>query len=1137
MIKHIYHLADIHITNNESRHKEYEEVFKNLYAILSKDPEPKLIAICGDLFHEKNSHQNKQNILAKDFINKLSSYGEIVIIDGNHDYIPHNDNSSSSINSLLHHLTVVNPIHYLTENKIYKIHNINFGVTTMNSTQVTPIINKSPNELYVALYHGSLYKSITDLGWVNDDEASFKVSDFKGWDITMLGDIHKFSFINKEKTIAYSSSLIQQNFGESINAHGLIKWNVGTKKGEFIQVPNNWVYKVHAIEDINNYTIPDIEGMKTRLKLIYKNQKREDIDKYKKEINKRYQIVNLRQEELYDEKNTIVKDGKIINKSILEVYNEYTQEHKLKEDIDITTKISEQIEKFNIDSSHKIKNLKLKSLEFDNLFTYGSNNKINFESLDGLNIITGVNGLGKSSIIDVILFTIFNNFSRGKGKDAMNIRHEKAKSKLTLELNGENYEITRRIHKKKTEVEILKNGKTITSDMKTDTDTLIIQIFGTYQDMIMSSIILQVGQNFIDMGEVEKKTTLINILGLDIYEKIFAECVREKREMTSTKITELNKQITEIDYKEQIYEKKEEVDELEDILSSLEIEKNSLLEEYYSINKNIDNEIMSIDKQMLNKKIITLENTIKEYELNICNNRFYKLIIEDLNKKKEHLLGENELYGKEINDFYKQIIKINKIEINSKTMLNLNKEKEELEEKLTELKQKILDIEMEYNITNIELNKEIKKLEDEITEYNRVFNKRTNDVKILQLLEDKNKFLLKHNFDDGCESCQSNKQIHNVIGYINEIVNIKKEINKFNNKTDVSYNKQVIGKIREINDYNNTIKLLESKIELVNKKIQIEEKNIQQHKTNEQIEIKNNNLLKSIDCKENEIKKNKKEYSDITTYINLSKINEDTKKLLLNNNNLLDKIELYDEELERIREINDEKKELNARNDTYKKKLYGKQIELNNLIVEEKRQEKLKLELETQFKKMNIVEKTINFFKDGFREYILKNKAMVLEKRINNTLLNLANYEIKIDTSDNNISFFKIVKSKKTVIIKNIKSKINIIEEGKGEEDDIKLLNVRELCGFERVSFNIALRVALNSMNVVNKNNFIIIDESFSYADEHNINNITYLFEIIKKEYDLCLIISHLNEIKNLNEKKINIFKDEKTSDSKIFIE
>lgn len=105
------------------------------------------------------------------------------------------------------------------------------------------------------------------------------------------------------------------------------------------------------------------------------------------------------------------------------------------------------------------------------------------------------------------------------------------------------------------------------------------------------------------------------------------------------------------------------------------------------------------------------------------------------------------------------------------------------------------------------------------------------------------------------------------------------------------------------------------------------------------------------------------------------------------------------------------------------------------------------------------------------------------------------------------------------------------------EESDIKLLNVRELCGFERVSFNIALRVALNSMNVINKNNFLIIDESFTYADQNNIHNITYLFDIIKKEYELCLIISHLTEIKNLNERKIEITKDVKTTDSKIYIE
>ena len=39
----------------------------------------------------------------------------------------------------------------------------------------------------------------------------------------MLGDIHKYQYLNKEKTIAYSGSLVQQNFGESINLHGMFK--------------------------------------------------------------------------------------------------------------------------------------------------------------------------------------------------------------------------------------------------------------------------------------------------------------------------------------------------------------------------------------------------------------------------------------------------------------------------------------------------------------------------------------------------------------------------------------------------------------------------------------------------------------------------------------------------------------------------------------------------------------------------------------------------------------------------------------------------------------------------------------------------------------------------------------------------
>jgi DNA repair exonuclease SbcCD ATPase subunit len=95
-------------------------------------------------------------------------------------------------------------------------------------------------------------------------------------------------------------------------------------------------------------------------------------------------------------------------------------------------------------------------LEFENLLTYGSNNKINFDKLVGINILGGINGLGKSSLIDIILFTIYNECSKGEGKEILNIRYEKGYSILRLELNGEKYTIYRGINKGKTSVCLLK---------------------------------------------------------------------------------------------------------------------------------------------------------------------------------------------------------------------------------------------------------------------------------------------------------------------------------------------------------------------------------------------------------------------------------------------------------------------------------------------------------------------------------------------------------------------------------------------------------------------------------------------------------------------------------------------------------
>ena len=48
---------------------------------------------------------------------------------------------------------------------------------------------------------------------------------FKDYDLALLGDIHKRQFLNKEETIAYCGSLIQQNHGEDIGK-GYLLWDV-----------------------------------------------------------------------------------------------------------------------------------------------------------------------------------------------------------------------------------------------------------------------------------------------------------------------------------------------------------------------------------------------------------------------------------------------------------------------------------------------------------------------------------------------------------------------------------------------------------------------------------------------------------------------------------------------------------------------------------------------------------------------------------------------------------------------------------------------------------------------------------------------------------------------------------------------
>ena len=62
--------------------------------------------------------------------------------------------------------------------------------------------------------------------------------------------------------------------------------------------------------------------------------------------------------------------------------------------------------------------------------------------------------------------------------------------------------------------------KNISEDGKFNIDKQIKTLFGEYEDMIMTSVILQTGVNFIDLDYAEQKKILTNILGLNLFENV-----------------------------------------------------------------------------------------------------------------------------------------------------------------------------------------------------------------------------------------------------------------------------------------------------------------------------------------------------------------------------------------------------------------------------------------------------------------------------------------------------------------------------------------------------------------------------------------------------------------------------------------
>ncbi len=647
----IAHIADTHIKNLKF-HYEYKIVFDQLYETLRKE-NVDYIVHCGDIAHTKTQISPEFVELCSDFFANLAKIAPTYIILGNHDGNLKNSTRQDALTPIVKALNL--PDLHLLKNagEVLVGPDIAFNVLSVFDEEnwVKP---SDPKRINVALYHGSVSGVKTDTGWVMT-HGDHDVGIFGGHDFALLGDIHKTNqILDDEGRVRYAGSTVQQNHGET-NDKGFLIWNIKDK--DTFEVNHHVLLNPKPFVTIEltpkgrmprGTTIP--EG--ARLRLVSNNNLPLDVMRKAVEIAKhRFNPESITfLNRAAGERGTVeigagfkvenLRDKGVQENLIREYLTDYEPSEKILEQVfDLNRKYNSQIEETE-EVARNI-NWNLNKFEWDNLFNYGKDNSIDFSNLNGIVGIFGKNFSGKSSIIDGLLYTMFNTTSKNERKNynIINQHRKDCRGAVELQIGDKLYSIERTSEKyvKKLKGVVSNEAKTnlefsgVDPDIgesvslnglsRIETDAQIRKRFGTVEDFLLTSMSSQLDNlSFIKEGSTRRKEILAKFLDLEIFERKFKLAHED-----SVDLKAVLRRLGDTNYDNDIaiaeFQRDEAEKELEKEISTSDELRNDLLlaeTEYGSLTEQID----SIPAERLNIKSLletrtSLENKIEETDLNI----------------------------------------------------------------------------------------------------------------------------------------------------------------------------------------------------------------------------------------------------------------------------------------------------------------------------------------------------------------------------------------------------------------------------------------------------------------------------------------------------------------------------------------
>jgi len=805
----IYHISDVHIRTLK-RHREYRHVFENMFNHINQTKTQNSIAVVtGDIVHSKLDMSPELIRMLTDFFRGFNI--PTIVILGNHDMNLNNLYREDALSPVLDMIKNDNIV-FIKDNGVFDFAGItcNHMAVDVEPAQYVNGNDIETDNIKIALHHGAVHNAKTDIGYeISNEHVTTEL--FNGHDMTLLGDIHKPAQFLTD-TIAYPGSLIQQNHGEALD-HGILIWDVKTQKADFVEIHNDYGYVTIETDGPNIIKSPHRMPNKPRIRIKFNETSAADMKKLVTTIRKKYNVQDITiQRTIAAKHETNANSITIGNVRDVEYQNTLLTDFinvkfptATPDELDAIRHINRSINS-KLPAVESVRHITWHpvSFEFENMFSYGKGNRIDFNKMSDVCGLFASNTSGKSSLLDAITYTIFDKCSKtSKAHEVLNNKQSSFKGTFKFKMNDVLYTIERVGNKKKdnhvkVDVNFYTETENLNGDERSDTNKSIRRYLGTYNDFILTAFSLQAdNNNFIEKSQRERKDLLSQFLDITVFEQLYHLATDEIKEtagrLKAFKKTDFAETITSADIvikdnSKLIKDTNKKESTNQDLRNKLQEDILQLIETKQPTSYEGDDiSILQETETDLIDKIETLQTTIDETEQIIT----------------------------------KYQDKIDKI---SETVKTQNYNVQDLKDKVQQL------TDTEFQLDN---------LQDDLKKQQRIVNDKQTKIEHLET----------HEYDPDCKYCVSNVFVQDAIQAKNEINQDREILNNIQNNIDAKntiIDKLTVAKT-DLTNYNNSIdniKLYKNKIELHELQLQIHENDLQTKESELENNIERQELFK-----------------------------------------------------------------------------------------------------------------------------------------------------------------------------------------------------------------------------------------------------------------------------------------------------